>query len=273
MGVSMGVKIGLSMRRGVSVAVSMPRVTVLMAVHDTPAELLDQAIHSIRSQTFDALEFLILDDGSRQESTRAALREHAAADPRIRILWEPHRGLTRTLNRGLATARGEWIARQDADDWSDGTRLERQLEFLASHPECGLCGTAAWAHRHDGKPLWQVPMPASHTEIRAAFSGRNPFVHGSTMFRAKTSRAFCVCIQRHPSRGGSWRDGRCFPLFHSHGKRVSSERGQRTNGLHGPERCRRCPAFAHTVRDSRRVPGQFHDFRAPAGRKPAQAGH
>ena len=170
-------------------SVSAPPITVLMAVHDTPPGLLDQAVQSIRSQTFGDFEFLIVDDGSRREATRAALRHHTASDPRIRLLREPHRGLTRTLNRGLDAARGQWIARQDADDWSDAGRLECQLAFFDRHPDHGLCGTAACTHRQDGRPLWAVPMPGSTAEILEAFPTRNPFVHGSTMFRAEGARA------------------------------------------------------------------------------------
>jgi len=166
-----------------------PCVTVLMTVYDTPPRLLRQAIASIRNQTFGDFEFLILDDGSKQQATHAVLRQEAANDSRIRLLWEPHRGLTRSLNRCLQAAQGVWIARQDADDWSAPERLERQLEFLESHPERGLCGTAAWTHRQDGRPLWPILMPLSHTDILAAFPSRNPFVHGSAVFRAETARA------------------------------------------------------------------------------------
>jgi glycosyltransferase involved in cell wall biosynthesis len=163
-------------------------VTVLMSVYDTPAALLDRAIESVRRQTFSDFEFLILDDGSQLAETRERLAEAALLDARIRLRWETHRGLTATLNLGLAEARGEFIARQDADDWSEPRRLERQIAFVEEHPEIALVGSAAWTHQHDGTPLWLVRMPETHSGILTAFWYGNPFVHGSVLFRTETAR-------------------------------------------------------------------------------------
>ncbi len=163
-------------------------VTILMSVYDTPAALLDRAIHSILRQTFTDFEFLILDDGSRLAETRQRLAEAALLDTRIRLCREPHRGLTPTLNLGLALARGEFIARQDADDWSEPQRLERQIGFVTEHPEIALVGTAAWTHQHDGTPVWPVRMPETHSDILAALWHGNPFVHGSVLFRTEAAR-------------------------------------------------------------------------------------
>ncbi len=163
-------------------------VTILMSVYDTPAALLQRAIQSVLQQTFSNFEFLILDDGSQLAETRRRLTESALLDARICLCQEPHRGLTPTLNLGLARARGEFIARQDADDWSEPHRLERQVAFLTEHPEIALLGSAAWTHQHDGTPLWPVRMPETHTEILTALWRGNPFVHGSVLFRAVTAR-------------------------------------------------------------------------------------
>jgi len=106
----------------------MVKTTVLMAVRDTPAAMLRQAIESIRGQTLREFEFLILDDGSERAETCAELERQAAADARICLERGPSHGLTATLNRGLALAAGEFIARQDADDWSEPDRLARVAE-------------------------------------------------------------------------------------------------------------------------------------------------
>jgi glycosyltransferase involved in cell wall biosynthesis len=168
-----------------------PDVTVLMSVHNTPPPMLARAVESILGQTLARFEFLILDDGSTEAATRAYLTESAAArDSRIRLFFEPHRGLTATLNRGLALAHGDFIARQDADDWSEPERLERQAAYLEAHPETGLLGSAAWTHQQDETPLWPVRMPPSEVRILEVFRrGDNPFVHGSVMFRAEAARA------------------------------------------------------------------------------------
>ncbi len=161
----------------------MKRVTVLMAVRDAPVDQLETAIGSIRAQTLSDFEFLILDDGSRSESTRACLERRAAEDPRIRLERGPGRGLTAALNAGLAMAQGELIARQDADDWSEPVRLARQVARFDAPPEIGLCGSDYWTHQRDGARLWRVRVPHSPDEILRGFSRGNPFVHGSAMFR------------------------------------------------------------------------------------------
>jgi len=163
-------------------------VTVLMAVRDTPAEMLRQAIASIRQQTWRDFEFLILDDGSQQRDTLAELERQAAEEPRIRFELCAPCGLTRTLNRGLELAGGDVIARQDADDWSEPERLERQVAFLREHSGVGLCGTNAWTHRDDGRPLWPTRLPEDSLAIREALWQGNPFVHGSAMFRTTEAR-------------------------------------------------------------------------------------
>lgn len=158
-------------------------VTVLMSVWNTAPRMLRRSILSVLAQTLHEFEFLILDDGSDSIATRDCLREFAARDSRIRLSVEPHRGLTATLNRGLEMAQGELVARQDADDWSDPRRLKTQSAHLDAHSEIGLVGSAAWTHQDDETPLWVIRMPASHAEILHALRTRNPFVHGSVMFR------------------------------------------------------------------------------------------
>jgi glycosyltransferase involved in cell wall biosynthesis len=165
------------------------RVTVLMTVYDEPAGMLKTAIDSILAQTFADFELLILDDGSRSLETRAALERSARKDHRICLRWEPHRGLPRTANLGLKLAQGELIARQDADDWSEPARLERQVAFFDRHPEIGLCGSDGWTHQQNGEPLWKYTLPHSRAEILEALWQRNPFTHGSTMFRREAALA------------------------------------------------------------------------------------
>jgi glycosyltransferase involved in cell wall biosynthesis len=159
-----------------------PAITVLMAVYDPPLGMLNQAMDSIQGQTFADFEFLIVDDGSRDRTVRDFLLQRAKSDTRIRIAEEPHRGLTASLNRGLKLARGEWIARQDADDWSAPGRLERQMEYFRAHPGTTVLGTGVWTHQQDGRPLWRLHLPTEHAGILRALPRGNPFVHGSVMF-------------------------------------------------------------------------------------------
>ncbi|MEI9811420.1 MAG: glycosyltransferase [Acidobacteriota bacterium] len=164
-------------------------VTVLMSVYNAPLPLLNAAIDSILAQTHADFEFLIIDDGSDCQEARAFLARKSLADPRIRVAWEPHRGLTASLNRGLELAGGEFIARQDADDWSSPHRLEHQLAHLHQHPGDAVCGSDAWMHQHNGRKLWRTHLPQSRDELLCAFPRRNPFVHGAVMFRKAAALA------------------------------------------------------------------------------------
>ena len=104
---------------------------------------LPDALESVLAQSYGSLEVVAIDDGST-DGTRDILEGAAGGDARVRVLVnEENLGLIRTLNRGVDEARGELIARMDADDRSAPTRLERQVEFLRDHPGTDIVGTAA----------------------------------------------------------------------------------------------------------------------------------
>ncbi len=84
-----------------------PRVSVLMAVYNGQ-RYLKAAVESILAQSFEDFEFIIVDDGSTDRSP-ALLKRYADRDARIRLVSIPHAGLTRSLNQGLALARGELV--------------------------------------------------------------------------------------------------------------------------------------------------------------------
>ncbi|HEY9006038.1 glycosyltransferase family 2 protein [Ohtaekwangia sp.] len=112
-----------------------PRITVLMPVYNA-APFLREAVDSILQQTFRDFEFLIIDDGSTDDS--AAIIE-SYTDPRIRfILNDGNIGISATLNRGIALAACELIARMDADDISYPARLQKQYDYMVAHPACGM---------------------------------------------------------------------------------------------------------------------------------------
>ena len=164
-------------------------VTVLMAVYNSPIDMLKQAIDSILAQTFREFDLLIIDDGSTDGALRTYLEIRSHDDARVCVAREPHRGLTASLNRGIALTATEYIARHDADDWSSPERLGRQYSLLTANPDMGLCGTNAWTHQHSGNPLWPTRLPESRANLLAAFPDGNPFVHGATMFRRKAALA------------------------------------------------------------------------------------
>jgi glycosyl transferase family 2 len=161
---------------------SSPLVSVLMAVHNG-ADYVDAAVESILRQRFTDFEFLIVDDGSTDDTPQRLAR---FTDPRIRrVRNEANLGLARSLNRGLALARGALIARQDADDVSHVSRLGEQVAFLEREPGVAVLGTQVRYIDARGRPVSVAPWPKSTSALairwQLLFDG--PFVHASVMFR------------------------------------------------------------------------------------------
>ena len=128
----------------------MPEITVLMPVYNGE-KYLRPAIESILNQTFSDFEFLIINDGSTDNSESIIL---SYKDERIRYVKnENNLKLIKTLNKGIDLARGKYIARMDADDISLPTRLEREIEYMESHPECGLVSVFPYVMSESGKIL------------------------------------------------------------------------------------------------------------------------
>lgn len=154
-----------------------------MAVYNGECYL-QESIDSILTQTFDDFEFLIINDGSR-DSTREIICSYD--DPRIRLIEnEQNIGLTRSLNKGLQLAKGEFIARQDADDISEPERLAKQVAFLETYPEVALVGS--WYKKIDaqGSLIGERKLPCDCTQIRWDILFYCPFVHSAVMFRKQT---------------------------------------------------------------------------------------
>lgn len=159
-----------------------PRVSVLMAVKDG-ADTVAEAMDSILGQTLTDIEFIVVDDGST-DHTPVVLKGYDDA----RIMWirnERSQGLTQSLNRALARARGTFIARQDADDRSLPERLERQVEFLEEHTDVGLLGTAYHVLDETGARQEIQCHPTGDHGIRWQMLFHNAFCHTSVMFRSK----------------------------------------------------------------------------------------
>lgn len=124
-----------------------PEVTVLMPVYNG-AKYLNTAIDSILNQTYKDFEFLIINDGSTDNSEEIIL---SYKDERIRYIKnELNIKLIKTLNKGVNLARGKYIARMDCDDISFPTRLERQINYLHSHKDLdGVAGRVFDLLPHD----------------------------------------------------------------------------------------------------------------------------
>jgi glycosyltransferase involved in cell wall biosynthesis len=118
-----------------------PLVSAVMPVYNGERFVVE-AVRSILAQTFGDFECLVVDDGST-DRTAKLLEEEQARDSRLVVHRHPSNfGFRTALNTGCALARGEFIARMDADDISEPTRFARQVAFLQAHPEVGVVGSA-----------------------------------------------------------------------------------------------------------------------------------
>ena len=154
-----------------------PEVTVLMPVYNG-ASFLPEAIESILRQTFRDFEFLIIDDGSLDDSCSIVERY---GDPRIRLLKNAtNLGIVARLNQGFRCARGKYIARMDCDDISLPARLQKQYDYMEAHPDVRVCGT--WIDCFgELKERWRYPL--EHREIACRMLFSSPIGHATAMFR------------------------------------------------------------------------------------------
>jgi CTP:molybdopterin cytidylyltransferase MocA len=163
-------------------------ITVLMPVYNAGTHL-SAAIESILQQTCRRFEFLIIDDGSTDDSS-ATIARFARLDARLRVVRTAHQGIAASLNLGLELARGTLIVRMDADDISWPDRIERQLAFLTDHPDVAIVGTAVRLIDQTGRSLREVSYPAMSVEMeKALLSGYSSFAHPAVAFRRDIVRA------------------------------------------------------------------------------------
>ncbi len=172
-------------------------ISVIMAVRNGLPHL-EEALASIRAQKEVSLEFIIVDDGSTDGSD-SILRRHAAADPRIRLIEQSNAGLTRSLNAALRLARGEFVARMDADDIAEPDRLARQAAWLDSHPAVVALGAQALGIDPDGRPIGPWNVPLTHAEIDGAHIAGHPgrIIHPLAMMRREAVLRAGAYDERH----------------------------------------------------------------------------
>lgn len=156
----------------------MPKVSVLMSVYNTEEDFLRDAIKSILNQTFNDFEFLIINDGSKNNAEEVIL---SFKDDRIKyVLNEKNLGLIDSLNKGLSLAQGEYIARFDADDISLPQRLEKQVKFMDENPNVGLLGTQ---YESFPKKRKSSLLTASNLIKETLLVQSNQFGHPTVMIR------------------------------------------------------------------------------------------
>lgn len=164
-----------------------PAVSVVMSVYNGGARLND-TIRSVLEQRDIDLEFIIVNDGSTDDSP-SVLERHSAADSRVVPLHQRNAGLTKALIRGCEMARGRYIARIDSGDLALPGRMKRQSAYLDEHPDVTLVSCWTRYVGPSGEALWMEVRNDSSDEATARLRVDTPATlrgissHSSAMFR------------------------------------------------------------------------------------------
>lgn len=159
-----------------------PTISLVMSVYNA-GRFLRAAMDSVLAQTFADVEYVVIDDGSTDDSPRV-LREYADRDRRVRLTVRENKGLTVTLNEALAQARGEFVARMDCDDVSVPGRFEKQLSWLRADPSLVCVGGHFELIDEKSRLLTRLRPPTDDQSIqRLLLAGHTAICHPAAMMR------------------------------------------------------------------------------------------
>ena len=158
-----------------------PAVSVLMPVLNEE-ELLSGAIESVLCQSMGDLELIIVDNGSTDASWRI-MSDYRKKDKRIKILRNKNLGFTQSLNLMLGLARGDYVARLDADDLSLPDRLTIQMELLDKNPGVAMTGGRCRVIDESGSQMYEHGPETESVKIKWSLLFGNDFWHSAVMWR------------------------------------------------------------------------------------------
>lgn len=166
----------------------MKTVSIIIPTYNR-AEYLPQAIESVRAQSYQDWEMIIIDDCST-DNTQAVVASFLS-DSRIRLVRnETNQGIAKNRNRGIELARGQYIAMLDSDDvWIDREKLAKQVDFLNKHSDCVLVGTFMKEIDTQGKEIADVTFAETDNSIRASLLYKNHIAQSSVVFRKEIAQA------------------------------------------------------------------------------------
>lgn len=179
----------------------LPAISVIMATHNCITTV-EQSIESIVAQTYSDWELIVCDDGSTDGTFELLQVIAAKLTPRMTLLRnETNRKLPYSLNRTILASSGRFIARMDADDLSEPTRLARQVEFLESHPEYAVVGSGMRRFNESG--LGEVLRPVAKPDRETLGRGGTlPFFHATILARRSMfDRVGNYTVSWHTERG------------------------------------------------------------------------
>jgi len=155
-------------------------ISVVLPVYNGESTI-TESIESLLSQSYSNLELIVINDGSSDDSLK---KIHSFSDKRIKVYSHGNVGLAETLNFGISVANGELIARQDQDDISLPSRIEKQVNRFDSNSNLVLLGTNGILVDQDGQFIKKLSFPNSNNDLQFLTNFYNPFLHTSVMMRA-----------------------------------------------------------------------------------------
>lgn len=159
-----------------------PTISVIMSVYNHE-KTVSRAINSILNQSYKNYEFIIIDDGSTDNSKKI-ITNLAKKNKRIKFyIFKKNKGLPKCLNFGIKKSRGTYIARMDADDFSIKNRLKIQKNFLDKNPKYSIIGSNAEYRDKYGKIVKKTNLSQKNDEIKFVIFMRNPIIHSSVFVR------------------------------------------------------------------------------------------
>ena len=168
-----------------------PKISVVMPNYNCEA-FLPEAIESILNQTFENFEFIIIDDGSTDNSWEI-IKKYSQEDSRIIALRnEKNLRICETLNRGIKISKGKYIARMDSDDIALHDWLSTQFQFMedSNNLKIGVCGANFFIINAKGEIVGKKTFPETNQQCREAFWFRNPFGHNTVLIRKECFNEF-----------------------------------------------------------------------------------
>ena len=156
-------------------------VSIILPTYNR-SQYICRAIESVLNQTYDNLELIIIDDGSK-DNTLEIISKYQ--NPKIKVIRNKENlGFVKSLNKAIKLAQGKYIARIDDDDyWSDSKKLKKQIEFLENNPEYVLVGSGMIKIDKNGKEIKKYLFLEKDQELRKKMLLTDYFVHPGVVFR------------------------------------------------------------------------------------------
>ena len=162
---------------------TVPKVSIIIAMYNC-AKYLPKSIESILSQTYSNLELIMCDDKSSDETLNVALNYQKKYPNIIKVLSnETNMRAGATRNRCIENSTGEYIAIQDADDYSDPNRIAKEVELLENNKQFAFASTAVYRYNENG--IWGEYNSWAKEPKNKDFLWGLPYVHPSSMFRTE----------------------------------------------------------------------------------------